>query len=334
MNFIIKVYDTVKKQWFNRPLETVITGTSTGNGVSLGETSQTAYRGDRGKEAYDHSKSNHADTRSVTLDNVKRDTEISSAISLKHSNSNDHAPGSDNQDLSGLVVKETNKSLVLDTEIAKIHALNADNQDLSGLVVKETGKSLVSDTEITKLSGVAANAQKNSDITKEEIEAKLTGAISSHSHAAVNPFTAKLVLGADKPTGANVTPVTLGLSFDYEANSQYAIDIYAIVAPAVATTGCGFLIDVSSAVTFVGTFTSHQLAIAGTISGGGSAGDLGAASQGVSSGMVLAGSNFVYGGGILVTGANPGTATFYFRSETTAVTTLKAGSIFRVMKMN
>jgi hypothetical protein len=30
---------------------------------------------------------------------------------------------------------------------------------------------------------IAANAQKNSDITKAEIEAKLTGEISSHSHA-------------------------------------------------------------------------------------------------------------------------------------------------------
>ena len=33
------------------------------------------------------------------------------------------------------------------------------------------------------------NAQKNSDITKAEIEAKLTGAITSHSHASVNGYT-------------------------------------------------------------------------------------------------------------------------------------------------
>ena len=63
--------------------------TSTGQGVALGETSTTAYRGDRGKAAYDHSQSTHAH----------------------------------------------------------------------------------------------ANAQVNSDITKEEIEAKLTGELTSHSHA-------------------------------------------------------------------------------------------------------------------------------------------------------
>lgn len=34
-----------------------------------------------------------------------------------------------------------------------------------------------------------SNAQKNSDITKAEIEAKLTGAITSHSHTTVNGFT-------------------------------------------------------------------------------------------------------------------------------------------------
>lgn len=178
------------------------------------------------------------------------------------------------------------------------------------------------------------NAQANADITKAEIEAKLTGSISSHTHAGgADPFMAKLVLGADKATAANTTPVTLGLSFNYEANSKYIIDMYMIVAPTAATTGCGFLLDVSSAVTYVGLFVSHQLATTGTISGAGSIGDAGATSQGVSSGMPNTSSNFVYGGGSLITGANTGTATFFFRSETTAVTTCKADSIIRVMKI-
>ncbi len=179
-----------------------------------------------------------------------------------------------------------------------------------------------------------AGAQANADITKAEIEAKLTGAIATHSHSGgADPFMAKLVLAADKPTGANVTPVTLGLSFNYEANSKYVIDFFMLVAPTAATTGCGFLIDVSSVVTYVATFASHQLAITGTITGGGSIGDLGATSQGVSSGMVGTGINFVPGSGILITGANAGIATFFFRSETTAVTTCKAGSMIRVMKL-
>jgi hypothetical protein len=254
-------------------------------------------------------------------------------------------------DITGKVDKATGKSLVADTEIAKIHTAGSDNQDLSGLVNTNDARLTDARTPTTHShsyepananiqahvlsSHAPATAQKNSDITGPEIEAKLTGAITSHSHTGgADPFLSKLILGADKPTGANVTPITLGLSFNYVANSQYAIDIYAIVAPAVATTGCGFMVDVSTVVTYVGTFVSHQLAVSGTLSGAASAGDMAVASSGISSGMVLAGNNFVYGGGILITGANAGTATFFFRSETTAVTTCKAGTMIRVMKLN
>ena len=93
------------------------------------------------------------------------------------------------------------------------------------------------------------------------------------------------------------------------------------------------MIDVSTAVTYVATFVSHQLAISGTLSGSGSIGDKGVTSSGVSSAMVSTASQFVYGGGILITGANAGTATFFFRSETTAVTTCKDSTIIRVMKV-
>jgi hypothetical protein len=51
--------------------------------------------------AYNHSQVAHASTDAVNLSTVKADTDVASAISLKHSNSLDHAPGSDNQDLSG-----------------------------------------------------------------------------------------------------------------------------------------------------------------------------------------------------------------------------------------
>jgi len=91
-----------------------------------------------------------------------------------------HAPHSDDQDLSNLVVKVNGKSLILDTEIerlsgvynvdisnkvdkvlgkslvfnteiAKIHAPHSDDQDLSNLVVKVDGKSLILETEIERL---------------------------------------------------------------------------------------------------------------------------------------------------------------------------------------
>jgi hypothetical protein len=54
----------------------------------------------------------------ITIEEVKADPSIASVIS------NNHASGSDNQDLSGLVEKVTGHSLVADTEITKLSGLN------------------------------------------------------------------------------------------------------------------------------------------------------------------------------------------------------------------
>jgi len=59
--------------------------------------------------------------------------------------------------------------------------------DLSDYVLKETGKGLSTNdyttAEKNKLAGIEAGAQVNANITKSEIEAKLTGEVTSHSHA-------------------------------------------------------------------------------------------------------------------------------------------------------
>ena len=142
-----------------------------------------------------------------------------------------------------------------------------------------------------------------------------------------------LTLAGDITTGANITPVNLtGLAFDFLANSTYIIDMYMFISSAASTTGCGFQIDTSVAVSQVGITFFHQLANTGTLSGGNSIAD--DASQGVSSGIPAnAGVYPVYGGGILKSGANAGTAQFRFRSETTAATTCKAGSVIRILKV-
>ena len=46
----------------------------------------------------------------------------------------------------------------------------------------------------SQASHAPANAQKNSDITKEEIEAKLIGELSSHSHASSGGLTQQQIL--------------------------------------------------------------------------------------------------------------------------------------------
>lgn len=139
-------------------------------------------------------------------------------------------------------------------------------------------------------------------------------------------------LAGDQATGANTTPVTLtGLVFNYAANSKYRIWAMGRVAPTAATTGCGFQFDLSSAVTAIDVQFYHQLANTGTQSGGHSIAD--DASVGVSSGMPGTSTYPVTVEGLLVTGANTGTAQLRFRSETTAVTTCKAGFTLVVEKI-
>ena len=140
-------------------------------------------------------------------------------------------------------------------------------------------------------------------------------------------------LANDASTGANTTPISLtGMAFTYEANSKYLIQIYGAVSAAAATTGCGFQIDVSSAVTSVWLQFFHQLANTGTLSGGNSIAD--DTSQGVSSGIPANGGVYPMSGfGILITAGNTGTAQLRFRSETTAATTCKAGTTWVVQKI-
>jgi len=146
------------------------------------------------------------------------------------------------------------------------------------------------------------------------------------------PYTLVATLANDQATGANTTPVTLtGLVFNYEANSKYRIWFMGRVSPTAATTGCGFQFDLSSAVTAIDVQFYHQLANTGTLSGGHSIAD--DASVGVSSEMPGTSTYPVVGDGLLVTTSNAGTAQLRFRSETTAVTTAKAGLTLVVEKI-
>lgn len=145
-------------------------------------------------------------------------------------------------------------------------------------------------------------------------------------------YTLVATLANDVATGANTTPVSLtDLVFNYEANSIYRIWFMGRISPGVNTTGCGFQFDLSSAVTSIDLSFYHQLANSGTLSGGHSIAD--DASVGVSSGTPATSTYPVIGNGLLRTGANTGTAQLRFRSETTAVTTAKAGLVLVVEKI-
>ena len=79
------------------------------------------------------------------------------------------------------VDKVEGKSLVLDTEIAKIHEHTNKTvlDDVTPANVSNWNSAYTHSTSVHAPS----NAQKNSDITKAEIEAKLIGDISTHSHS-------------------------------------------------------------------------------------------------------------------------------------------------------
>jgi len=124
-----------------------------------------------------------------------------------------------------------------------------------------------------------------------------------------------------------------GLVFTFVANKTYVVEFFGNVQSAAATTGHGFQLDTSVAITQIGLTFVHQLANTGTLSGGSSTAD--DASVGVSSAVPTLGVNVpVMGGGILQSGANGGTAQLRHRSEVAAVSTVKAGFCMRVMLMN
>ena len=158
----------------------------------------------------------------TTLTAVKADTDIASAISLKHSNSLDHSHSNktlldaytqDEVDIKDAVTKKHSNSLdhshsnksTLDTytqtevnladAVSKKHANTLDHSHTNKATLDSIQEALTTalkgnyDTAYTHSQSAHApsNAQKNSDITKEEIEAKLTGVISTHSHSGSSP---------------------------------------------------------------------------------------------------------------------------------------------------
>ena len=146
-------------------------------------------------------------------------------------------------DLSGYVQKETGKSLVADTEIAKIHEAGSDNQDLSGLApLNHSHDYEPANANIQSHVSSAhapATAQKNSDITKAEIEAKLTGEISTHTHAGgdgADPWTV-VKLDADFVTSLSTNAVVTGFNFTPAANKTYLVFGYFLLRTATATVG-------------------------------------------------------------------------------------------------
>ena len=132
-----------------------------------------------------------------------------------------HTSGSDNQDLSGLEPKQTGKHLSTNDYITadknKLAGIEAGANNYShpanhapSVITQDVSNRFVTDTEKGTWNGkepgnsniqihvtavhAPEGAQINADITKAEIEAKLTGELTSHSHASSGGLTQQQIM--------------------------------------------------------------------------------------------------------------------------------------------
>ncbi len=146
-------------------------------------------------------------------------------------------------------------------------------------------------------------------------------------------YTLNFGLANNLTTGANTNNNNItGFTFNYDANSVYKVDIYGAVSAAATTTGFGFSMDVSTAVTKTWMVYSAATGTTGGASVGYSRAD--AVSAGVTSGIGEANQDIPFlCHGLLITGANTGSCQVVFRSEVNAAITLVAGTRIIVEKM-
>ena len=136
---------------------------SHGTHLTLGTGSGNAFRGDYGNTAYNHSQAAHAPSNAQKNSDITK-AEIEAKLTgtiTSHNHSGTYAPASHGT------------HLTLGTGSG-----NAFRGDYGNTAYNHS-----------QAAHAPSNAQKNSDITKAEIEAKLTGAITSHTHTAVNGYT-------------------------------------------------------------------------------------------------------------------------------------------------
>jgi hypothetical protein len=168
---------------------------ATGSKLTLGETSTTAYRGDYGKIAYEHSQASHNyipmtggfasgplgvkfNNNTVTIGTGESDVYVSNEVSGKFLQLKNNGTLSYDDHL---IYHEGNKPSPADIGAASSsHGTHLTLGTGSGNAYRgDYGNTAYNHSQ---LAHAPSNAQKNSDITKAEIEAKLTGSITAHYH--------------------------------------------------------------------------------------------------------------------------------------------------------
>jgi hypothetical protein len=134
-------------------------------------------------------------------------------------------------------------------------------------------------------------------------------------------------------SNSQTTRANTDLVFSFDPGGVYAVDLYLLVTTAATTTGLALAFDTSVAVTVNALTFEHQLATAGTLTGGDSIAD--DTPRGISSGVPVASALVpVLAKGLIVAGATAGTARLRFASEVSgSAVVFKANSAMTVTKI-
>ncbi len=175
-----------------------------------------------------------------------------------------------------------------------------------------------------------SNAQKNSDITKAEIEAKLTGEISSHTHAGGGgDGEVAVVTTQDTPNATVNLANATGMAFNAQANSTYIIEGFVLWNTSATTVG----IKLSATASGSPTITSGHF-IADAASGTPDSSSYNANDIVVTtSASAFTTNNLGKLNAILKTSGSTSTWQLRFAAETTGTITIKSGSVLRYRKV-
>ena len=160
-----------------------------GNMLTLGEGSDQAYWGDRGKVAYDHALSPHAPVDAQKNSDILKEEIEDKLTGVIYSHTHDYTEFYE-------MFEEVHNILANKSDIDHVHYYYEilDRLELgTGMDDAYYGNLGQVAYEHSQSPHAPVDAQKNSDILKEEIEEKLVGTIESHSHYA------KDIIGLPEP---------------------------------------------------------------------------------------------------------------------------------------
>jgi len=204
----------------------------------------------------------------------------------------------------------------------------------SDITGTNSGTNTGDNTVATALTGsptVAVTAIELGHATDTTI-ARVSAGVASIEGERITTYTS-VTVSTVATTAADVVPINVpGCVFTYVSGAIYEIRVYGRLNSAAATTGCGLQFDVSTAITDINVQFFHQLASAGTLTGGHSIADH--ASVGLSSGVPAGPLDVpITLFALFRPGANTGTCQLRIRSEVAAVTELMAGAYMIVQQI-